>query len=539
MTGKELRIWGPPGTGKTSTLKNRITKAATEEYEPEEIIVTSFTKAAAVELASRDLPIPSENVGTLHALCYRALGRSEIAETKIKEWNEQTGDLYQLSGDGADVDEAAYDWHSAAPGDAFLQAANYYRAKMVPLSIWNPDVAGFYAKWKAWKEATGYIDFTDMISLAYDTMDTAPGNPRVLFADEGQDFSVLELALIRKWGARCDHYYIAGDDDQCLYGFKGASPESFLLPELPANQSHVLGQSYRVPRVVQAFSQQWIQGVTLRAPKEYRPRDEEGRLALTSASYKNPAALLELVEESIATPDQRERPGNRVMLLAACGYMLDPLKHLLRANGIPYANPYRRKRGDWNPLYSARGTTMSKRLLAFLAKDHFWTYADLKAWTDIIKAEGIIRRGGKKELEETPKHLLSSEVTIDWVLNHLLFEDALTRALDGDIEWLMANLLKGKAEVMAYPYAIYRRWGIDGLKNEPKAVLGSIHSVKGGESDRVIVFPDLSPNGLAEYQSQGVRRDAVLRQFYVAWTRARQELIVAQPSSPLSIEVMI
>jgi superfamily I DNA/RNA helicase len=74
----ELRVFGPPGTGKTTTL-SRIIAETCEEYGSDSVIVASLTKTAAKELVSRRLPIDNERVGTLHSLCYRSLGRPKLA----------------------------------------------------------------------------------------------------------------------------------------------------------------------------------------------------------------------------------------------------------------------------------------------------------------------------------------------------------------------------------------------------------------------------------------------------------------------------
>jgi superfamily I DNA/RNA helicase len=68
----EFRIFGPPGTGKTTMLGRQIHHAA-ERFGPDAVLVTSFSRAAAKELAGRDLPIDDARIGTLHSHCWRAL----------------------------------------------------------------------------------------------------------------------------------------------------------------------------------------------------------------------------------------------------------------------------------------------------------------------------------------------------------------------------------------------------------------------------------------------------------------------------------
>ena len=66
------------------------------------------------------------------------------------------------------------------------------------------------------------------------------------------------------------------------------------------------------------------------------------------------------------------------------------------------------------------------------------------------------------------------------------------------------------------------------LKREPKITLGTIHSVKGGECDTVVVFPDLSLAGYAEWSRD---RDSITRLFYVAFTRASKRVILCGPET--------
>jgi replication-associated recombination protein RarA len=55
----ETHIWGPPGCGKTTYVSRQVAKAA-EKYGGDAVLVSSFTKAAATELAMRNLPIPQD-----------------------------------------------------------------------------------------------------------------------------------------------------------------------------------------------------------------------------------------------------------------------------------------------------------------------------------------------------------------------------------------------------------------------------------------------------------------------------------------------
>jgi superfamily I DNA/RNA helicase len=52
----------------------------------------------------------------------------------------------------------------------------------------------------------------------------APGKPAVIIADEAQDLNPMQLTLIRKWSKQAEYLVLAGDDDQTIYSWAGASP---------------------------------------------------------------------------------------------------------------------------------------------------------------------------------------------------------------------------------------------------------------------------------------------------------------------------
>ena len=70
------------------------------------------------------------------------------------------------------------------------------------------------------------IDFTDLLEVAVRDLKVAPGDPSVIFVDEAQDLSPLQLKLLRQWGKHAEYLMMAMDDDQTVYGFAGADPGS-------------------------------------------------------------------------------------------------------------------------------------------------------------------------------------------------------------------------------------------------------------------------------------------------------------------------
>ena len=363
-----------------------------------------------------------------------------------------------------------------------------------------------------------------------------PCAPTVGFFDEAQDFTPMELALVRQWGADMEYIVLAGDDDQTIYEWAGANPDVLIGGECA--QKVVLKQSYRVPRAVHALSQRVIQRVKNREPKEYEPRDYDGEVRwLNGTNYNTPGAI-------VADAEKYLQDGKTVMVLASCSYMLEPFIKALRGAGIPFHNPYRIKAGNWNPLRrAAKGRTSSiEQMLAFVEQIPMEFYPEwgeplldidaFVSWYDMIASKGNIPRGGKKagiESLQRLKNALNEKTFGASLLRGLflpesgIFNHCGTKDVPAALDWLLENVPTAKKRVLDYPRTVAVRRGIAALQEKPKVIVGTIHSVKGGEADVVYVAPDLSRNAHAQTQEPG-GMDAITRLKYVAYTRARESL---------------
>lgn len=541
---REFRIFGAPGTGKTTNIARQIRRAVAR-YDAESVLVTSFCRTAAVELAGRNLPIPSEKIGTLHSHCYRALGAPKIAESCVDEWNHQNPRLAltparkraRLSGEAAAAEE---DSGQVKDGDSSLQELSRYRGLMIPQKDWPLALRQFEAKWGRYKQALGLMDFTDLIEQCLHDVPFAPSNPAVIFADEAQDLNRLQLTLIRKWGERANYFILGGDDDQCIFAFAGASPDAILDPDIPDNHKIILKESYRLPARVHQVAESLIRQVTRRQEKVYRPRPEAGAVhRLSAGTYKAPEYfILKSVEEHL-------KQGKTVMFLAACSYMLQPVVAALRKRGIPFHNPYRKSNGFWNPLQLGSKGSSASRILALLVahpesgEDHRpWTYGDLVLWVDCLASQGVLKQGMREKVRQHDRATIVPMEQLDEVFE----PHALTSLMDawgGDyrallIWWrrLVTADFRGRVEFAANVAAAH---GPRALMDPPKVVVGTIHSVKGGEADVVYLFPDLSHAGDAQYRRAGAARDSVIRLFYVGATRARETLYICQRETAMAV----
>jgi len=520
----EQRVIGPPGCGKTTWLSRQVKRAVDEG---KEVLVASLTRAAAAEAAGRGLPIPLRNVGTLHAHCFQALGRPALTADKknIADWNTTHPELALSSSDDR-MDGDNLESSGQSPGDKVMAAYQAMRARMA--TVYPVHVDRLARAWTTWKAEGGLLDFTDLVERCLDTVPTAPGNPSVLFLDEAQDMDLLEMSLARKWGEAAGYLVVVGDPDQNLYQWRGSDPEVFTTPALPDDQTRVLAQSYRVPRAVHRRAVRWIDATPGRTPVEYYPRDADGEVRHVSGTWSQGDVILRDMRQYLDA-------GKSVMVLASCAYMLRPILARLRAIGLPYHNPYRLAAWAWNPLMSSRRRVTPKDLvLAFLrlSEEGLWTADDMARWLAATRTDGVLR-GKRSTLDELAD---DGRNGVNWDhIHNLLTEEAVDAGLMGNLDWLRGSLLASRQKGAAFAIRVAEMRGAETLSKPPQLIVGTIHSVKGGEADVVYLFPDLSHAGMIEWIGRGSA--AVRRLFYVGMTRARESLVLCQPATGRAVQL--
>ena len=128
--------------------------------------------------------------------------------------------------------------------------------------------------------------------------------------------------------------------------------------------------------------------------------------------------------------------GKRVMFLASCAYMLNPIIQWLRADGVPYGNPYASR---WNPLIAA-GTPKSLQLYDYLtpsekysSNPRFWTLSQLKTALHKVKSTGVLKRGWKKKLDGVADDIADEHLAL--LVREIFEPDALAKFLEFDLDW--------------------------------------------------------------------------------------------------------
>jgi len=486
------KVFGPPGTGKTTYLLNRVEQEL-ETVHPSRIGYFSFTRKAANEARDRAVAkFPHLNPDTdfpwfrtLHSLAYRCLGvkaQEMLGPKEYAEFARQVGLEISVSSDGDEFITRA--------DNVILNAINIARIRGQDLHTYyngsNLGIEWFHFEYversyRQFKNDKMLYDFTDLLERIVESPDLLP-QLEVLIIDEAQDLSALQWKLVRQLSERADRTFIAGDDDQAVYNWAGADVDSFLTCP---GEIVVLNRSYRVPSSVHTLASDVVSRIQRRQPKTWRPRAEEG-----------------FVEWYQDFQDVDVTDGGW-LILAAAHYLLDDVYGWLKAQGLLFERHGQRSISDavlsavigWERLRSGRSVPASvvQQVYKHLSPSHVRRgFRTLKA----IDAEGVY-------------------TAADLIKDHGL--------VGIDDAWFDA-LTKIGEERRDYIRAVLRR-GVK-LGDRPRINVSTIHGAKGGEADNVLLLTDLSPKFVSDY---AVNSDDINRLLYVGITRARQGLHLVRP----------
>ena len=530
MAPKTQRIFGPPGTGKTTALLEVVERHLREGVLPQEIGFMAFTRAAAREAKSRALQVfpwlDNDDLRwfrTIHSTCYSllGLGRDSVATgAKLKDFALKFG--YELN-PPADKDPEAFEvqemmlrtlgdyllffedwrrnltlWDLAEAYNRFLEPADW------PDGWSLPQVTEFHHRYRQWKADNGLVDFADMLMLVL--RDRVAPMVSVLIVDEMQDLSPLQAEVIRLWASGARLLYLAGDPDQAIYNFNGADPSIFL--NWPHDADRQLTQSHRVPRAVHEIALRLIRRNRERVDVPYKPQQEVGYVRF---GYLNSLPIETLAQEG------------SVLLLARNRYLLSDFTDVLVSRGLPFEA----LRGS-SPLRSS----VTQAILAGhrLVRGERVNMVDAAHFVDALPSDRYLVRGAKARLAELAKECPEAEVALRDMGTHFkpILWDLLVNRNGNFIEALRLPPLQ-----RAYYKKLLGRGGEEALLNAPRIKVGTIHSAKGMEADFVVLRPEMAGRTYAEWLKapEGERRC-----WYVGLTRARKGLWLLESDGMRAID---
>ena len=262
-----LLVLAGAGSGKTKVITCRIAHLLIDKQVPAEaILAVTFTNKAAREMQERVEGLVGSTrcegmiIATFHSLCVRIL-RREIGLLGYKKnfsiyaTSDQLGLIRQAmrdcNVDGKKIDAETILWKISAAKNALVPPERYQAGSG---DLWGDAVAAVYAKYQSALKACNAVDFDDIIMLAVhlfrsrsEVLTRWQERFRYIMVDEYQDTNPSQYLLIHLLAEKSRNLCVVGDDDQSIYGWRGADVEKILAFEhdYPGCRVIKLEQNYR------------------------------------------------------------------------------------------------------------------------------------------------------------------------------------------------------------------------------------------------------------------------------------------------------
>ncbi|WP_340100285.1 ATP-dependent helicase [Salinibaculum salinum] len=369
-TTQVVRLFGGPGSGKTTALLDRVEQLLEEEddIDVRDILVVSYTRAAAAEIRERlaerlDMSPRAlrGNVSTMHAKAYDLLNLSRgdvVGESDKEEFCDQFGIEYEDEYEGsrrrsarsttlgnkviatsqwlqrttrdvADWYDVPFKWDDEEVRlppdiDENAQTGNKYTPTW-PSDDDRLDIPEAIRAWRSYKGDNGLVGFADMLERV-EQRSLLP-NVDYLVIDEFQDITTLQYRVYEEWRPHMNRVLIAGDDDQVVYAWQGADPD--LLLEEDVDDDVILPNSYRLPSRILNVVNREVSHIEKRQDKDLEPRKEGG--SVEAAQHPSMLDVVRNVRGTIA-----ETEDDTVMVLFRARYQMFQFIDEFIGEGIPF-----------------------------------------------------------------------------------------------------------------------------------------------------------------------------------------------------------
>ncbi len=313
-----MMVLAGPGSGKTTVITGR-TKYLIEELgvNPSNILVITFTKAAAIEMQDRFEKMMSDrlmvNFGTFHAVFFKILKyaynystdnilREELKFQYIREIVENMELEYEDENEfiGGILSEIG-----SVKGD--MIPIEHYYSKNCPDTVFRK----IFEKYEKKLRGVNKVDFDDMLVMCYELLSARKdilklwqNKYQYILIDEFQDINKVQYEVIKMLASPLNNLFIVGDDDQSIYRFRGARPEIMLnfKNDYPDCKTVVLEENYRSTGNIVNSATKLISLNKRRFNKNIKSMQEAGAAVVTQ-EFENHTEendrLIEVIKEYI------------------------------------------------------------------------------------------------------------------------------------------------------------------------------------------------------------------------------------------------
>ncbi|MBO4396572.1 MAG: ATP-dependent helicase [Eubacterium sp.] len=602
-----MMVLAGPGAGKTFVITNRVCHLITEhQVPPEEILVVTFSRAAAEEMKERfeimtgERPaVSSTNAtkntshvatsgyqwashrfpvrfGTFHSVFFEILKRAYHYEAKdivtdslkyrlIDEAIRETG--YEVEDEQEFLEDLEKEI-SRVKGDG-IDIETYYSANC-PEEVFRDIFKGYQDRLLKHRA----LDFDDMVGYTHDLLVKRKDilallqkKYRYILIDEFQDINRLQYENIRMLAEPENNIFIVGDDDQSIYGFRGARPDIMLSfpKQYPGAETVTLALNYRCSEPILVAAGRLIGNNRRRYGKNIRAVDEETTEPVHIVRKQDLPSEAEYICEEIDMLQSEGVPISRIAVLFRTNMQMRILAGKLMDRSIPF----RMKEA----LPNMFRTFVAKDIIAYLhmaagddSRETFLQimnrpvrYISRKALTDpevdfrkirnyYMKEKQYWMLDRLSEFEEDITHLrkMTPITAIHYIRKQIGYEDFLKeRALERGVkpdDWFetleeITDSASGMTTIREWLEFVenygeeLKRMREENPADRPEGVeLMTMHAAKGLEFDAVFI-PTLN-EGVSPYRKATLPAEIEeeRRMLYVAMTRTRRFLYISYVS---------
>src|SRR5690625_3461088 len=291
-----LLVLAGAGSGKTRVLVHRIAwLVATGQCSPYGILAVTFTNKAAAEMRERigeliDMPVQGLWVGTFHGIAHRLLRRhwqqANLQETfEIIDSDDQKRLIKRILAE-MQLDEKRWpvrqvQWYINGQKDEGLRAEHVVVGK----DLYSQTMQRVYAEYQNLCQQQSLVDFNELLLRALELLrdnDELRAHYQARFqhvlVDEFQDTNAIQYAWLQLLAGPQTGLTIVGDDDQSIYGWRGAKVENIqqLSETYPGLVTIRLEQNYRSTETILTAANQVIANNSNRLGKNLWTESSEG-----------------------------------------------------------------------------------------------------------------------------------------------------------------------------------------------------------------------------------------------------------------------
>lgn len=576
-------VLAPPGSGKTLIVTER-TRYLIEEsgVRPDQILVITFTRYAAREMkerferltAGKNYPV---TFGTFHSIFYGILKCAYGIGANNLMSEKESSVLLQEVLDQTDIESTPEVEDEEELVRELLREVGMVKNGLCHLKdfhskyLTQDEFAEVFRSYEHQKKELKKFDFDDMLVQCYALFRKKPEilqgwqkRFQYILIDEFQDINRVQYEVIRMLAAPRYNLFVVGDDDQSIYGFRGAKPELMLYmkQEFPSLRTISLTVNYRSTEFITGAAARVILHNDTRFYKRVQSFRGRGQNVHVQEVLDEQEEAQYVTEEIQKKLDQGIKPGEIVVLFRAA-VQARMISEILSEHRIPFemrdyvTNFYRHfiVKDIMAYLQLAAGKrdrslflTICNRPLRYLARNSMENrqvnfedlrkfYCDKDWMLDIIDQFDVDVRMMKN---------MAPYAAIQYIRKKIGYDDFLKEyAEKHQISWKQLMDVMAELEERSKNFKSYDEWEIHIAKytqeleeqqakarkikgeRENKVQLMTIHSAKGLEFEDVFVIH--ANEGEIPHQ-KAEKKDEIeeeRRLFYVALTRAKNNLCIS------------